>query len=161
MSEETKYTTSARIMKICAYILMGVGMVLTMLGISSIFYPGGIAFMDPLYMLLVGLMLLFAGVPLLAIAQQGVIKPEFNTVSLVRCTNVPDCKYTEGRKFEWGDYVFKELDEKCKKCNSQLIIAAIFDVKKTPTGEEDETAEDQEEEKKEAELPKPKDTKNE
>jgi len=157
---EPKYTTSARIMKIFAYLLMGVGMVFTMLGISSFIY-GGIAFMDPVYMLLVGLMLLFAGVPLLAFAQQGVIKPEFNTVSLVRCTNVPDCKYTEGRKFERGDYVFKELDEKCKKCNSQLIITAIFDVEKKPTGEQDETAENQEEEKKEAELPKPKDTKNE
>lgn len=157
---EPKYSTSAKIMKIFAYLLMGAGMILTMLGISSFIYPGGIAFMDPLYMLLVGIMLLFAGVPLLAIAQQGIIKPEFDTISLVRCTGAPDCKYTKPKKFERGDFVYKELDEKCEKCNSPLHIAAIFDVEKKPAAEKKEsTVKLEEEPKEEAKPSKPKDAK--
>ncbi len=156
MSEQ-KYTTSSKIMKIIAYLLMGAGMILTMFGISSFFYGGSFIPLDPVYMLLVGLMLLFAGVPILAIAQQGLIKPEFDTISLVRCTNAPDCKFTEGRKFARGDFVYKELDEKCEKCNSTLHIAAIFEVERNPPKEKTDSAETGDEDsKKDTEPPKPK-----
>lgn len=133
---EAKYTTSAKILKALAYILMGAAMILIMLGFSGL-WMGSIPGLDPIYMLLFGFLLFIASVPLLVMAQAGLIKPEFDSISLLKCTN-PECKFTKGNKFEKDDYVFKKLEETCDKCNSTLYIAAIFEVERKPKKEEEE-----------------------
>ncbi|MHA1266446.1 MAG: hypothetical protein ACTSRS_14525 [Candidatus Helarchaeota archaeon] len=156
---EPKYSTSAKIFKWLAYFLMGSGLVLTMFGISSLVYPVSPPFLDVATMIVLGVTLLLFGSLLLALAQQGLIKPEFDAITLMRCTARPDCKYTKARKFERGDYVFKELDQKCEKCNSPLEIAAIFEVERNLPKEKKENQEELQ--KKEESSPKspPKDIK--
>jgi len=127
---ETKYTTSAKILKWMAYIFMGIAMLLIFLGFSGLWWGPILPGLDPLYMLILGFLLLLVSAPLLVMAQAGAIKPEFNTISLVRCSNAPDCKFIKGRPFEKDEYVFKDLDEKCEKCNSPLYIAAIFEIER-------------------------------
>ncbi|NVM55619.1 MAG: hypothetical protein HWN66_18065 [Candidatus Helarchaeota archaeon] len=155
MSEQ-KYTTSARFLKFFAYILMGTGLIFTMLAMSSFFMGLSLDFLEPIYMLLIGLLLLFAGVPLLAVAQQGIIKQEFDTLSIIKCTGLPDCKFVRAKKFERGEYIFQELEDKCEKCNSPLYIAAIFEVDKTPPKQKQEEAKKDQESQKKDELPTPK-----
>ncbi len=132
MSDEPKLSTGAKILKYIAYILMGGGLVLFMLGLSSFFFGSSPSFMDPLYMIIFGLLLLFAGMPMLVAAQQGIIKPEFDTISLVNCSAAPDCKFRRAKKFERGEYVFKTLDKKCEECGNPLYISAIFEIEKKP-----------------------------
>ena len=36
------------------------------------------------------------------------------------------CGFKNVREFRRGDYVFKETDEKCPKCNENMYIAAIY-----------------------------------
>ena len=36
------------------------------------------------------------------------------------------CGFKNLREFKRGDYVFKETDEKCPKCNENMYIAAIY-----------------------------------
>jgi len=36
------------------------------------------------------------------------------------------CGFKNLREFRRGDYVFKETDEKCPKCNENMYIAAIY-----------------------------------
>ena len=36
------------------------------------------------------------------------------------------CGFKSIRKFERGDYVFKQSDELCPKCNEKMAIAAIY-----------------------------------
>ena len=135
MSDEVKYTTSAKILKYLGYGLMGAGMILFVFGISSFFMPSPLPWLDPLYMVMFGLLLLFAGIPLLAMAQQGIIKPEFESIKLIKCEGAPDCKFTQAKKFEKDDYVFKPVEGKCEKCGEPLYIAAIFEVEKKPATE--------------------------
>ena len=113
---------------------MGAGMVMLMLGISSFFMPA-IPGIDPLFMVLFGVVLLFGGALLLGLAQQGIIKPEFDNISLIKCADTPKCKYVKAKKFEKDDYVFKPVDGKCDICNSPLHIAAIFEIEKKPAPE--------------------------
>ena len=126
---EAKLSTTGKILKYLAYILMIIGMGLLMLGISSFFF-GVTPPLDPVYMILIGVMLLFAGFPMLAMAQQGMIKPEFDTISLIKCSTTPECKFTRAKKYERGEYIFQDLEKKCEKCDSPLYIAAIFEVEK-------------------------------
>ena len=138
---EVKYSTTAKILKYLSYGLMGAAVVLIMLGFSGLWMGSTIPGLDPLYLLVFGFLLFASSVPLLIMAQAGIIKPEFESVSLLKCLN-PECKYTKGRKFEKDEYVFKELDETCEKCNSKLYIAAIFEVERTPKqGEKEEEPE--------------------
>jgi hypothetical protein len=126
---EIRYTTSARILKYLGYGLIVIGMFLLMFGVSSFFMPAP-AIMDPLYMILFGVVLLFGGALLVGMAQTGIIKPEFDTVSLIKCTDVPKCKFVKAKKFEKDDYVFKDVEGKCDKCGGSLHIAAIFQMEK-------------------------------
>ncbi len=42
------------------------------------------------------------------------------------------CGFKNLREFKRGDYVFKETDEKCPKCNENMYISAIYrEVKET------------------------------
>ncbi|MHA1129371.1 MAG: hypothetical protein ACTSQ8_07665 [Candidatus Helarchaeota archaeon] len=132
---DIKYTTVAKIFKYLAYILMGAAVVLIMLGFSGL-WMGPIPGVDPIYLLLFGFLLFATSVPLLMMAQAGIIKPEFSSISLLKCSST-DCKFTRGKDFEKDEYVFKELDEKCPKCNSNLYIAAIFEVEKKPKREQE------------------------
>lgn len=152
---EPKYSTTAKILKYLAYIVMGAGMILTMFGISSIFYGTQPPFLDTFTMIVLGILLLILGVPLLTVAQQGIIKPEFAAVTLLRCTSGAECKYTKARKFERGDFVFKELEDLCEKCNSKLHIAAIIEVDKTSSEEKVETPKELGETKETEDIPKP------
>ncbi len=131
---EVKYNTTAKILKYLSYIVMGAAVVLIMLGFSGLWMGSTIPGLDPLWLLVFGFLLFATSIPLLIMAQAGIIKPEFDSVSLLKCQN-PECKYTKGRKFEKDEYVFKELDETCEKCNSKLYIAAIFEVERTPKQE--------------------------
>jgi hypothetical protein len=129
MSEPT-LTIQGKILKIIAYVLLGAGAVLFVFGMSSVWSGLPPLFLDTLTLFLFGFSLILAGAFLLVIAQQGILKPEFDTVTLIRCTNTPDCKYRKARKFEKDDFIFKELPEPCEKCNSKLHIAAILEVEK-------------------------------
>ncbi len=131
MSEQT-LTVQGKILKIAAYILLGTGMVFFMFAVSSVFMGITPPFLDVFTLFLFGFSLVLGGALLLVIAQQGIIKTEFDTISLIKCTNAPDCKYRKARKFEKDEFVFKELPEPCEKCNSKLYIAAILEVEKKP-----------------------------
>ncbi|MFX1294007.1 MAG: hypothetical protein ACFFD2_03985 [Promethearchaeota archaeon] len=134
---KVKYTTSAKILKALGYIFMGAAIILIMLGFSGL-WMGTIPGLNPIWMLVCGFLLFVVSVPLLALAQAGAIKPEFDSIALLKCTNTPDCKFSKGRKFEKDEYVFKELDEKCKKCNNNLYIASIIEVERTSDKEKKE-----------------------
>jgi len=127
---EPKLTVQGKILKGIAYIFLGTGLIFLMLALSSIFMGINPPFLDLPYLFVFGFSLILAGSFLLVAAQQGIIKPEFTTLSLVKCNNTPDCKYRKTRKFEENDYVFKELDETCEKCYGKLYIAAILEVEK-------------------------------
>lgn len=127
---ETTLTIQGKILKVLAYILLGAGLVFLILGFQSIFMGMAPPFLDFGTLLVFGFALLLAGSFLLVIAQQGILKPEFTTISLIKCTNTPECKYRKVRKFEKDDYVFKELDETCEKCFSKLYIAGILEVER-------------------------------
>ncbi len=127
---EVKLSSSAKILKVLAYVFMLLAMLLIALGFMGIMWGSIIPGVDPLYMLILGFLLLIPSTFLLFIAQQGIIKPVIETISLLKCTNSPNCKFTKGRKFEKDEYVFQELKEPCEKCNNHLYIAAIFDVEK-------------------------------
>ena len=36
------------------------------------------------------------------------------------------CGFKNVREFQRGDYVFKEFDDKCQKCDDKMIITAIY-----------------------------------
>lgn len=146
---DAKYTTSAKILKGLAYVLMGAAIILIMLGFSGFFMGPIHPALDPVYMLLFGFLLFMASVPLLLMAQQGIIKPEFDSISLLKCTNTPDCKFTKGRKWEKDEYVFQQLEEKCEKCSSNLYIAAIFEVERKPPSEKKEEEKSSDDKKEE------------
>ena len=56
------------------------------------------------------------------------IKPKIVMTTLL-CEK---CGFKNLREFKRGDYVFKETDEKCPKCNENMYIAAIYrEVKET------------------------------
>ncbi len=56
------------------------------------------------------------------------IKPQSVMTTLI-CEK---CGFKNLREFKRGDYVFKETDEKCPKCNENMYIAAIYrEVKET------------------------------
>ena len=50
------------------------------------------------------------------------IKPQVVMTTLL-CEK---CGFKNLREFKRGDYVFKETDEKCPKCNENMYIAAIY-----------------------------------
>jgi len=50
------------------------------------------------------------------------IKPQAVMTTLI-CEK---CGFKNLREFKRGDYVFKETDEKCPKCNENMYIAAIY-----------------------------------
>ncbi len=155
---EVKYTTAAKILKVLGYILMMASVFLIMIGISGFFMGPIHPAIDPLYMLFSGLLLFMASLPILMMSQTGIVKPEFDVISLLRCSNA-DCKFTKGRKFEKDEYVFKELDEKCEKCNSNFYIAAIFEVERKPSKKKEEKTmnmKEVEKDSKQEESPAPK-----
>jgi hypothetical protein len=127
---ESTLTIQGKILKIAAYVLLGIGMVFFMLATSSIFMGITPPFLDVFTLFLFGFSLVLGGAFLLVIAQQGILKPEFDTISLIKCTNTPDCKFRKARKFEKDDFIFKELPEPCEKCNSKLHIAAILEIER-------------------------------
>jgi len=129
MSEPT-LTTQGKILKALAYILLGVGLIFFMIALSSIFMGIPPLFLDLFSLFSIGLSFVLIGAFLLAAAQQGILKPEFTTISLIKCANTPECKYRRAQKFENGDYIFKELEESCEKCYGKLYIAAILEVAK-------------------------------
>jgi len=56
------------------------------------------------------------------------IKPQSVVTTLI-CGK---CGFKNLREFKRGDYVFKETDETCPKCNEKMYIAAIYrEVKET------------------------------
>lgn len=159
---EPKFTFQAKILRIIAYILFGTGMIFFVLGMSAVWSGIPPPFLDFISLFLYGFTMLLGGGFLLAIAQQGIIKPEFDTITLIKCTNAPDCKFRKARKFEKDDFVFKELPEPCEKCNSKLYISAILEVerksRKIKPGEvkSEETLQQLEPSKEPAEKTKPK-----
>ncbi len=44
----------------------------------------------------------------------------------------PSCGYTKSRKYKEGDYIGKELDENCPKCNTKLVVDLIYEEEITP-----------------------------
>ena len=50
------------------------------------------------------------------------IKPQVVMTTLL-CEK---CGFKNLREFKRGDYVFKETDEKCPKCNENMCITAIY-----------------------------------
>ena len=41
----------------------------------------------------------------------------------LKCKN---CGFTNVREFQRGDYVFKELDDRCQKCSDKMLITSIY-----------------------------------
>lgn len=44
-------------------------------------------------------------------------------ITTIRCRN---CGFKNVREFQRGDFIFKELDETCPKCNVKMVIASIY-----------------------------------
>lgn len=58
--------------------------------------------------------------------QSAQVKIEIPKVmTTIECQN-KDCNYKTVREFQRGDYVFKDLDVPCQKCNGKQMITAIF-----------------------------------
>ena len=46
-------------------------------------------------------------------------------MTTIGCTS-KDCNIKSSREFQRGDYVYKELDTPCTKCNGKQMITAIY-----------------------------------
>jgi hypothetical protein len=58
--------------------------------------------------------------------QVGEMKIEIPKVmTTIECKS-QSCKNKTTREFQRGDYVFKEIDTPCQKCNSKQVITAIY-----------------------------------
>ena len=123
MSEQT-LTVQGKILKIAAYILLGTGMVFFMFAVSSVFMGITPPFLDVFTLFLFGFSLVLGGALLLVVAQQGIIKTEFDTISLIKCTNAPDCKYRKARKFEKDEFPVSE-----KICDRHICLPIYNNMK--------------------------------
>jgi len=87
--------------------------------------------MDALSWLLIGFIGLSVATYMLYQTKRRIrisIKPQVVMTTLL-CEK---CGFKNLREFKRGDYVFKETDEKCPKCNENMYIAAIYrEVKET------------------------------
>jgi len=72
------------------------------------------------YLLLIILMISFA---LRAQPKEEMLEVEkYHTVTIIKCER---CDYREERKFQHGDYIFKQVGT-CKKCFGNLYIDDIY-----------------------------------
>ena len=122
-------------------ILRGIGMLLLFLGmflfIMTMFpFLYGLT-LDPIFST-IGLGLGFIGFILIFISMFLRTIKKYETFSFLKCTK-EFCTYEEVRDFRKNDFVFKELERKCKKCSSPLYINQIahlplkrYDEKKYP-----------------------------
>ncbi|TXT56989.1 MAG: hypothetical protein BAJATHORv1_20587 [Candidatus Thorarchaeota archaeon] len=56
-------------------------------------------------------------------------EPEPPTVTELQCQN-PNCDFKEIRDFEKGDYILKEMEQRCPKCEGTMMIEGIYIVRK-------------------------------
>jgi len=56
---------------------------------------------------------------------------KYHTVTVIKCEN---CGYKEERKFQRGDYIFKQVGT-CEKCSSNLYIDDIYVIPPRKMGE--------------------------
>ena len=91
--------------------------------ISTVMFEGDYA--NALWWLLIGFMGLSIATYMLYQTRRRIrisIKPQPVMTTLI-CEK---CGFKNLREFKRGDYVFKETDEKCPKCNENMYIAAIY-----------------------------------
>ena len=91
--------------------------------ISTVMFEGDYA--NALWWLLIGFMGLSMATYMLYQTRRRIrisIKPQPVMTTLI-CEK---CGFKNLREFKRGDYVFKETDEKCPKCNENMYIAAIY-----------------------------------
>lgn len=87
---------------------------------------------DPTYSyiwFIVGLMVMSVGFSLITAGRKQVEQePPPPTVTEIRC-NSPECDFKEIRAFEKGDYILKDIDAKCPKCDGSMTIQGVYVVK--------------------------------
>jgi len=91
--------------------------------ISTVMFEGDYA--NALWWLLIGFMGLSIATYMLYQTRRRIrisIRPQPVMTTLI-CEK---CGFKNLREFKRGDYVFKETDEKCPKCNENMYIAAIY-----------------------------------
>ena len=91
--------------------------------ISTVIFEG--EYTEALWWLLIGFMGLSIATYMLYQTRRRIrisIRPQPVMTTLI-CEK---CGFKNLREFKRGDYVFKETDEKCPKCNENMYIAAIY-----------------------------------
>ncbi len=78
---------------------------------------------------IVGLMVMSVGFSLLTAGRkQKEEEPPPPTVTEIRCDS-PECDFKEIRAFEKGDYILKQVDASCPKCDGTMTIEGVYIVK--------------------------------
>jgi len=57
--------------------------------------------------------------------RRGAIAPQLSPFNVVTVAECGKCDFKSLRKFERGDYVFKQV-EKCPKCSNSMAITSIY-----------------------------------
>ncbi|MHA1800069.1 MAG: hypothetical protein ACTSVY_16630 [Candidatus Helarchaeota archaeon] len=113
-----------KIFRFIGMLILMIGMFLIMITVFPFFY--GINLEPALNQLLsmVGFGFGIVGFILISLSMFLRIQKRFETFTFLKCMD-DQCNYQEVRDFRKGDYIFKELERKCKKCKSNLYIYQI------------------------------------
>lgn len=57
--------------------------------------------------------------------RRGAMKPQLSPLNVVTVAECSKCDFKSLRKFERGDYIFKQV-EKCSKCSNSMTITSIY-----------------------------------
>jgi len=120
MSSQVKISTAFLVVIFLTLILSFVAIYLS---ISTVIFEG--EYTEALWWLLIGFMGLSIATYMLYQTRRRIrisIRPQ-PVMTMLICEK---CGFKNLREFKRGDYVFKETDEKCPKCNENMYIAAIY-----------------------------------
>lgn len=77
------------------------------------------------YFLMIGLLgLAFSAYMMFQTRQR--ISVSLKTHPVLTTLSCMKCGFKSIREFQRGDYVFKQSDEQCPKCNEKMLVAAIY-----------------------------------
>jgi hypothetical protein len=109
-------------------------LIVVVIAVTALFLAVGAYFtnqenlMTPVFLGLIGFIALALSFFILyqSRRQTGEMKIEIPKVmTTIECKS-QSCKNKTTREFQRGDFVFKEVDTPCQKCNSKQIITAIY-----------------------------------
>ena len=77
----------------------------------------------------IGLLIMSFGFALLTSGKPKEEKPPPPTVTEIRCNG---CDFKEIRDFKKGDYILKEVEEICPKCQTGMTIEGVYIIREEP-----------------------------